>query len=342
MTRTVGHTFRLNQTSRASRLRLRWPLSLFWRVFGLNALLLTVAVFCLAVSPVTVSFPVTLGQVAVLTAGLCVVLAANAFLLRVSLRPLQEMAKLMRNVDLLVPGARLTPAGAAELRTVASTFNQMLGRLEHERRQSSTRTLGRVERERRRLANELHDEVGQGLTALLLQLRSMLEDAPAELRPELAESQEIARSTLDEVRRIARHLRPTTLDDLGLGYSLQSLVDVVGRTSGLKFECDIETDLPPLADDGKLALFRIAQESLTNVMRHADAAVVRVVLRQSKAAVYLEVKDDGRGMLYDASVDSGGIRGMRERALAVGGTLDIDSRPTRGTAVVAQVPVRNG
>jgi two-component system, NarL family, sensor histidine kinase UhpB len=305
----------------------------------MNALLLCGAVVLLAVSPATVSFPVTFDQVVTLAIGLCVVLAANAFLLRFSLRPLRELTELMRDVDLLVPGSRLKPFGAAELRDLAQSFNQMLNRLEAERRQSSTRTLGRVEAERRRLAIELHDEVGQGLTALLLQVKSILANAPPGLRPQLTELQEIARGTLDEVRQMARQLRPTTLDDLGLGFSLHSLVDVVARTTGVEFQRRIETELPPFVEGGDVALFRIAQEALTNVMRHADATRVEVELAHAAGSVRLEVRDDGRGMIYAAGADSGGIRGMRERVLAVGGTVQVDSRPGGGTAVVATVPV---
>lgn len=320
-----------------SRVR-RLPRSLFWRVFLVNAVLLLAAAIALAASPATVSFPVTQRQLLILAGGLALILIANGFLLRVSLEPLEELARLMRRIDLLMPGQRLVPAGATELRSVTSVFNQMLDRLEGERRANSTRVVDREEEERRQVARELHDEVGQGLTALLLRLRAAIDVAPPELVPALLQVQELARGNLDEVRRIARQLRPTVLDDLGLGYAIHSLVDVAEQTADVEFLRRIASDIPPVAPVGELALYRIAQEALTNVVRHAAATRVEVVLQPERRSVRLEVHDDGRGMLYAADLESGGIRGMRERALAVDGTLAVASRPGGGTTIAVDVP----
>jgi len=316
----------------------RSPQSLFWRVFLINGVLLAAAAVALALSPATVSFPATPNQLQTLAAGLVVLLAANALLLRVSLRPLGELTQLMRRIDLLVPGQRLRPAGAAELQTVTAAFNEMLDRLERERRASNTRVVGRHEDERRRLAAELHDEVGQRLTALLLQLRTVIDESPPELVPQLLAIQALARDNLDEIGRLVRQLRPTVLDDLGLAVALHSLVDVAEQTTEVEFSRGIELELPPLAEDAELAVYRIAQEALTNVMRHAEAGRVEVAAYGADRALVLEVHDDGRGMLYAAEQESGGIRGMRERAVAVGGALSIDSRPGGGTSVSVKVP----
>lgn len=312
--------------------------SLFWRVFLVNGALLAAAALALAVSPATVSFPATARQLLVLAAGVVLLLLVNAALLRRSLRPLRELEREMSRIDLLMPTDRLEPIGAAELQSVTSAFNRMLERLEHERRASSSRVVGRQEEERRRLAAELHDEVGQRLTALLLQLRAVIDEAPPELVPRLLAAQELARANLEEIGRLARQLRPTALDDLGLAYALQSLLDVADRSGEIHVVSEIDAELPQLDPQTELAVYRIAQEAVTNVLRHSGAATLTVGATSSPSELVLEVTDDGRGMLYAADHESGGIRGMRERAVAVSGLLHIQSRPGGGTTVALRVP----
>jgi two-component system sensor histidine kinase UhpB len=318
------------------------PASLFWRVFLVNAALATAGVVLLAVSPLTVSNPATGRQVLLLAIGLAVMLAANVVLLRISLRPLGQLTQLMRRIDLLRPGQRLQVDGARELTVVLSAFNEMLDRLEQERRSSSTRSVDREEAERRRIATELHDQVGQGLTALLLQLKDVLADAPEPSRTALVEAQVIARENLDEVRRIARRLRPSVLDDLGLTYALRSLADTVGEQTGLTIVADLDPVQPEISQAAELAIYRVAQEAITNVIRHSDAGRVELVLEATETgdALRLAVHDDGRGMIYAADVEGGGVRGMRERALAVDGELVISTRPGGGTTVCITVPTR--
>jgi two-component system, NarL family, sensor histidine kinase UhpB len=317
------------------------PPSLFWQVFLVNAVLLIAAAVVLAVSPATVSFPVTRHQVVVLGLGLLAVLTANALLLHISLRPLRRLVRLMRRIDLLLPGQRLRAGGARELRTVIETFNQMLDRLELERQSSSSRSVGGLEDERRWLATELHDQIGQGLTAQLFLLKNAIEDASPEVAARLVEVRELAHENLDEVRRIARQLRPTALDDLGLGYALDSLVDAFERSGSFEFVRKIELEPPRLAPAVELTLYRIAQEALTNAVRHADAGRVEIELAaiDEGRRVWLGVRDDGRGMVYAAELESGGIRGMRERALAAEADFEIRSEPGSGTTVSVSVPV---
>jgi two-component system sensor histidine kinase UhpB len=312
--------------------------SLFWRVFLVNATLVTAGVVVLAASPLTISDPVTERQLALLAGGAALVLVGNVLLLRVSLRPLRRLTSLMRQIDLLRPGDRLDEGAARELNVVLAAFNEMLDRLEHERRTSSSRTVDREEEERRRLASELHDQIGQGLTALLLQLRSVLAEAPEPLRRELLAAQAIARENLDEVRRIARRLRPTVLDDLGLPYALLSLADAVEEQGGPAVEPRLDMSLPRLPDATELAVYRIAQEAFTNALRHAHASRIELALSREDGSIRLEIADDGRGMIYVPDVEGGGIRGMRERALAVEAELTISTRPGAGTSVVLMVP----
>jgi two-component system sensor histidine kinase UhpB len=274
-----------------------------------------------------------------LTVGLLILLVANFVLLRASLRPLERLTQLMRSIDLLRPGSRLEVRGASELQTVQATFNEMLDRLERERRASSTRSVAREESERRRLAAELHDQVGQGLTAVLLQLRSAITDAPEPLRPRLLDVQSLARANLDEIRRIARRLRPSTLDDLGLPSALLSLADAAEDGGAPPVTRLVADDVPPLGEETELVLYRIAQEAITNAVRHAGASRIELTLETNGETVSLAVRDDGRGMIHAPSVERGGMRGMRERAVAIGADLALETSPGHGTSVRVRVRV---
>ncbi|MEU1003052.1 sensor histidine kinase [Streptomyces tibetensis] len=312
-------------------------MSLFWRIFALNAVVLGTATALLLWAPVTVSVPVLLTEAVILVGGLAVMLVANAALLRFGLAPLDRLTKLMTTVDLLRPGQRLPASGGGGVAELIRTFNAMLERLEQERVTSSTRALLAQEGERRRIAQELHDEVGQSMTAILLGLKRSADDAPEPLREELQELQEITRESLDEVRRLVRRLRPGVLDDLGLVSALTSLSEDFATHTGLLVTRRFDADLPALEPESELVLYRVAQESLTNVARHADARGVTVALRRADGGVVLTVTDDGSGI--EAPREGAGIRGMRERALLVGGTLEITPAPRAGTRVQLTAPV---
>ncbi|UXY17858.1 sensor histidine kinase [Streptomyces cynarae] len=312
-------------------------MSLFWRIFALNAVVLGTATALLLWAPVTVSVPVLLTEAIILVGGLAVMLVANAALLRFGLAPLDRLTKLMATVDLLRPGQRLPASGGGEVAEVIRTFNAMLERLEQERATSSARALLAQEAERRRIAQELHDEVGQSMTATLLGLKRAADHAPAPLREELHEVQEITRESLDEVRRLVRRLRPGVLDDLGLVSALTSLTEDFAAHTGLQVTRRFDSELPALAPETELVLYRVAQESLTNAARHADAERLTVALRHTDDSVVLEVTDDGCGI--GAPREGAGIRGMRERALLIGATLDITSAPRAGTRVKLTAPL---
>ncbi|MFD6726942.1 HAMP domain-containing sensor histidine kinase, partial [Streptomyces sp. NPDC060131] len=300
-------------------------MSLFWRIFGLNAVVLGFATALLLWAPVTVSVPILLTEAVVLVVGMGVMLVANGALLRWGLAPLERLTRLMTTVDLLRPGQRLPISGGGEVPELIRTFNAMLDRLENERATSSARVLLAQEAERRRIAQELHDEVGQSMTAILLVLGRAADDAEEPLRDELHQAQEITRESLDEVRRLVRRLRPGVLDDLGLISALSSLTHDFATHTGLRVVRRFDADLPVLDHETELVLYRVAQESLTNAARHADAERLEVGLAHADAAVTLTVADDGRGI--EAAHEGAGIRGMRERALLIGAALDITSAP---------------
>ncbi|SBT94070.1 two-component system, NarL family, sensor histidine kinase UhpB [Streptomyces sp. DI166] len=312
-------------------------MSLFWRIFALNAVVLGAATALLLWAPVTVSVPVLLTEAVILVGGLAVMLIANAALLRIGLAPLERLTKLMTTVDLLHPGQRLPERGRGEAAEVIRTFNAMLQRLEHERAASSARALLAQEAERRRIAQELHDEVGQSMTAILLTLKRSADEADEPLRGELQQAQEITRGSLDEVRRLVRRLRPGVLEDLGLISALNSLTHEFATHTGLRVVRDFAPDLPQLDQETELVLYRVAQEALTNVARHAEAGRVDVSLRPLDGTVVLAVTDDGRGT--GVAKEGAGMRGMRERALLIGATLEVSSQPQAGTQVRLAVPV---
>jgi len=314
----------------------RTRLPLFWRVFAVNASLLTAIAVLLIVSPVTISFPIALTEAIVVVIGLLVTIAVNAVLLWRAFAPLGRLAQRMEMVDLLRPGQRLQVVRHDEVGRVVAAFNHMLDRLERERRESGRRVLAAQEAERVGIARDLHDEVGQVLTGVLLQLNSIAEAAP-EHREELDQAREAVRRALDEVRRISSELRPEMLEHLGLVSALTELSTSFARLSGVRVDRDFPASLLKLAPEVELAVYRIAQESLTNVARHARASRVTVALEPGHDSVVLRVADDGRGFA-GAPVEHGGLRSMRERALLVGGALAIKEAPDGGVEVRLEVP----
>ena len=206
----------------------------------------------------------------------------------------------------------------------------MLDRLETERRESGRRAQHAQEAERSRIARGLHDEVGQVLTGVLLQLEGEGRDEDAKAA---------VRQALEEVRRIAQELRPEMLEHLGLVSALTELSRRFADQSGLQIERRFADDLPPLSDDAELAVYRVAQESLTNVARHARASRVEVVLEAGAESVVLRVVDDGRGIDESATANGqGGLRGMREQAVLVGGALAVKPARQGGVEVRLEVP----
>lgn len=315
--------------------------SLFWRIFALNALVLGAATALLLWAPVTVSVPIVFTEALVLIGGLIVMLVANAALLRIGLAPLVRLSRQMSTVDLLRPEDRLAVRGQGGVADLLRAFNAMLDRLEAERATSAARALSAQESERRRVARELHDEVGQSLTAVLLDLKRAADLADDQaLRDELTQAQETTRESLDEVRRLARRLRPGVLDDLGLVSALTALTTEISDHTGLRIERRFGNNLPAMDDQTELVFYRVAQESLTNVARHAGATGVNLTLDANDGNVVLRVQDDGRGIGF--AHEGAGIRGMRERALLIGANLEIAGAQSGGTEVTLTVPEPGG
>lgn len=312
--------------------------SLFWRVFAVNAALLVAAALALGFAPVTISMRLALVEGIVLSVGLAVMLTANFLLLRPFFTPLERLTEHMRRVDLLRPGQRLVLPARGEVAELVRAFDEMLERLEAERRESGGRALAAQEAERQRIAAGLHDEVGQTMTGVLLQLKRLEQLVPPERRDDLGEAQQVVRTGLEEVRRIAQELRPELLEHLGLVSALTSLATSFAERTGVAVDRRFTRELPRLRAEAELALYRVAQESLTNVARHSGAGGVTLVLEPREGSVLLRVRDDGRGFDGDPPVERGGLRGMRERAVMVGGRLAVGPAAGGGAEVLFEVP----
>jgi two-component system sensor histidine kinase UhpB len=305
-------------------------LPLLWRVFAINAALLVLATLFLVLARERLHTSLAYVEGFDVAIGLVAMLIANFLLLRQTLRPIRRLVEQMRIVDLLRPGQRLAEPGGSEVAELVRVFNQMLDRLEDERRESGRRALRAQEAERSRIARGLHDEVGQVLTGVLLELKGEGGSDEAKVA---------VRQALEEVRRIARELRPEMLEHLGLVSALTELSRKFADQSGLTIERRFADDLPSLTDEAELAVYRVAQESLTNVARHAHASRVEVALEPGAGSVVLRIVDDGRGIDDTAALNGqGGLRGMREHAVLVGGALAVKRARKGGVEVRLEVP----
>ena len=312
---------------------------MLWRVFAANAAVFALAFALLALAPVTLHASIRLEELVLLLAGLVVMLVLDLLLVRQALGPLDRLARVMREIDLLRPGQRAVgfERSSSEVLALAKAFNEMLERLESERRESSGRVLAAQEAERLRIARELHDELGQTLTAVALRAEHTAQRKGAE-HPEFAEMAELVQRGLADVRRISLELRPGALEELGLLNAMISLCARVSEQTGMRIHRELEGPIPDLPPDVELAVYRIAQEALTNAVRHSHASEVTVSLRCAGGDLLLSVKDNGEG-LPEHVIAGGGLTGMRERAMLIGAALDIESVPGAGVEVTLRLAV---
>ena len=319
--------------------------TLLTQVLAVNTVLVAVTAFVAAVvARERLNEAVSTQGMLLLGLAVLAVILLNSLLLRRRLEPMGKLVATMSEVDLTSPGMRaeVGRGASSEVQRLTGDFNRMMSRLEHERRESGRAVLRAQEQERSRIAQDLHDEVNQALTAILLRLSATIGDAPHGLRAELQETQRLVTQAMDELLALARQLRPTALDDHGLVAALASQVSDFGRRGRMQATFNHSGPSPRLSDEEQLVIYRVAQESLSNIQQHSGASRVEVELC-FVGRLMLRIRDDGHG--FDASPSNRtngrvrgrpgglGLSGMRERALLVGGRLEIFSAPGAGTTI---------
>jgi len=311
---------------------------LFWRVFLANAAILLAGILVLALTPLRLGEHATLRDVIALLVGLTLMIVVNWLILRPLFRPLERLAGRMEEADVLRGGQRVPVDSSGEVGALEQAFNRMMERLETERREAGARALNTQEEERQRIARGLHDEVGQTMTGVLLVLKRLGRDATPEQRAALDETQAAVKASLEDVRRTAQELRPEILDHLDLPSALTNLARTFSDRTGIPVRRQLATQLPKLDPKIELVLYRVAQEGLTNAARHSGASEVTLTLEHDADSVVLRVLDNGRGF-EGKHAEGGGLRGIRERALIVGGAVAIKPAPTGGVEIRLQIPV---
>jgi two-component system sensor histidine kinase UhpB len=317
--------------------------SLAGQVVAVNVLLVVATLFAAsAAANLNLTIKDQRWSFALLALTIVLVLLVNMIMLRRRFMPLERLIATIESIDPAVPDDLTLPAGgeeAEEVGRLAASFRRMLVRIEDERRRSGRLVLRAQEEERRRLARDLHDEVNQALTAILLRLEALSHSAPPELEDELGELKRLVNQAMNELLQLARQLRPTALDDHGLLPAMASQVRRFAAQTGIKADLSASGESSALQPDEEIAIYRIAQEALANIARHADARSVEVALRsENGGGVQLTVRDDGRGFEPGRPTGGLGLGGMAERARLVGGELTIESQPGAGTQLCLRVP----
>jgi two-component system sensor histidine kinase UhpB len=308
--------------------------SLLAQVLAVNLLLVAGAVL---VATVAVGLhheePIRSREVLVLVLAIVATLLGNWLLLRRRFAPLDRMISAMETVDLAAPheAAIETVSESVEEKRLNAAFQRMIARLETERREAGRAAIRAQERERRRIAQDLHDEVNQALTAVSMRLQASIEHAPPGLRGELTETKRLSAQAMEELLALAHRLRPSVLDDHGLLPALRSQIRDFSDQTGIRASLKARGMMPQLTPEQQLVIYRVTQESLSNVAQHAGAHQVEVELSFIGRTI-LRVSDDGRGFV-DSRNGGLGLSGMRERALLAGGQLAIWSGQSQGTRV---------
>jgi two-component system sensor histidine kinase UhpB len=321
--------------------------SLVGQVVAINVLLV-VAVLFAATAAAGLNLAVTDERLryGALATSILLLLGVNMLLLRRRFSPLETLIARLEEIDPAQPTTQFVVPRTTveEVERLAITFRRLLRRIEEERRRSGRLVLRAQEEERRRLARDLHDEVNQALTAILLRLQALSAEAPPELDDEIAELKTLVNQAMEELLRLARQLRPASLDDLGLIAAIEGQLARFSEQSGIQAVLHHEGAPEALTEDQQTVIYRVVQEALSNTAQHSDATFVDFDLRVFPShGVELRVRDNGKG--FDARgsshhLDGGhiGLSGMAERARLVGGELTVTSAPGSGTRVRLYIP----
>jgi two-component system sensor histidine kinase UhpB len=279
-------------------------------------------------------------QFAIVALLMILTLCVNLWMLQRRFAPLEH---LIRQVEAINPSDAASfqpePEPAEEIERLSRSFKRLLERIEHERRRSGQLAIRAQERERRRLATDLHDEVNQALTAILLRLEALAQDVPPDMAGEVAELKRLVNQAMEELLNLARQLRPAALDDHGLVPAIEAHLKQFAARTRIEARLDAQGEFESLGEDEQTAVYRIVQEALTNIGRHADATSVEVNLARGGYGTVLSIRDNGTGFDPGSAKDGGlGLEGMAERARVVGGELDLRSSPGSGTSLTISLP----
>jgi signal transduction histidine kinase len=297
-----------------------------------------------AIAPVLTLRGILVGSSLLLLPFAVLVALATARSIRMPVLAMTSLAERLARGEFAEP---IPPAGEDEIGRLALALEQLRHALEGDERRSLLlrRIITAQEEERRRIARELHDETTQQLTALALQLDSVAAAHPTAGRG-LASAHLLVRSMIDDLHRVIYDLRPSVLDDLGLIPAIRSYAETHLESRGVKIHCEFPASIPTLSRDATTALYRVVQEALTNVVRHARAESVFVGCTVTDDSITFEIEDDGAGFepeRMERPRESGeglGLLGMRERLALLGGRCHIDSEPGAGTRIVTVLPLQ--
>jgi two-component system sensor histidine kinase UhpB len=316
--------------------------SLAGQVVAANVLMVVATVFAAsAATHLNLTIQDERLQFGLLGLSIVLVLLVNMLMLRRRFSPLDRLIDRIEAIDPADPTDFETshePGGAEEIDRLAVSFGRMLRRIDDERKRSGRLVLRAQEEERRRLARDLHDEVNQSLTAILLRLEALNQSAGPEVEDEIGEVKRLVNQAMDELLKLARQLRPSALDDHGLTSAIVGQVRRFSSQSGIKAEVTTTGEPSGLESDQEIAAYRFVQEALSNIAQHADATQVEVNVSVNGHALELRIRDDGRGFDPAGNHEGTGLSGMRERARLVGARIEVASRPGRGTDLTLQVP----
>jgi two-component system sensor histidine kinase UhpB len=323
--------------------------SLIGQIVAANVVLVAITLFAASLAA---GLDLTVGEqrwsFLILALAIVLTLCVNLWMLQRRFAPLERLITRIEGIDPAEPSSHHLPDQdpVEEIDKLSRSFNGLLGRIEEERRRSGTLAMRAQEEERRRLARDLHDEVNQALTAILLRLEALAQDSPPANIEEVNELKRLVNQAMEELLNLARQLRPTALDDHGLMPAVETQLKRFSAHTGVEVTLDADGDVDALPEDVQTAIYRILQEALANIGRHAGATAVAVDIRADDEELELHVRDDGAGfdptaLARGAESDSPGaglgLSGMVERARLAGGELDLRSAPGGGTTVTLRI-----
>ncbi len=315
--------------------------SLIAQILGVNVLLVTATLFAASVAAgLDLNVQSQRWQFLVLAMAIMLTLLVNMMMLQRRFSPLERLIERVEAIDPAQPAAFEAPEHnrVEEIDRLAASFQRLLERIDGEQRRSGRLVLRAQEEERKRVARDLHDEVNQALTAILLRLEALSQDSPPELAAELKGLKGLVNQAMEELLSLARQLRPSALDDHGLLPALDGQVRRFGNQTGIETVLHTNGASSTLTDDQEIVLYRVVQEALSNAAQHSGARHVAVNLGAPEGTVTLRVDDDGCGFDSTAERSRLGLDGMAERAKLVGGELRISSTPGDGTSITLEIP----